>query len=476
MNSLTLQDLSRLYPLIDQDKVNKLWTETRPSFHHKIIVLDDDPTGVQTVHDVSVYTDWSEETIEKVFLEQTQLFFILTNSRSFTVKETEQVHRDIASRVARISEKYNQPYILISRGDSTLRGHYPLETETMKKTIEQTNDSKIDGEIIIPFFKEGGRLTIDNVHYVQQDQELVPAGQTEFANDRTFGYKSSHLGEWIEEKTKGRYPKESITYISLDSIRHFELDKIYKQLMQVSDFNKVVVNALDELDIKIFSIALIRALMNGKRFIYRTAAAFTKIIGDISSKQLLTRSELIDETQENGGLVIIGSHVKKTTEQLNSLRSLSNLHFIELDSHLVLNKESFLQEVKRAKAEAEELVKRGVSTVIYTRRERLDLGDGMEEEELKLSVDISNAVTSIVRDFAVRPKYLIAKGGITSSDIGTKGLRVKRATVAGQIAPGVPVWKTGEESTFPHLPFVIFPGNVGAVTTLRDIVSKLEGI
>ena len=35
----------------------------------KIIVLDDDPTGVQTVHSISVYTDWSVESIEKGFAE-----------------------------------------------------------------------------------------------------------------------------------------------------------------------------------------------------------------------------------------------------------------------------------------------------------------------------------------------------------------------------------------------------------------------
>jgi uncharacterized protein YgbK (DUF1537 family) len=98
----------------------------------------------------------------------------------------------------------------------------------------------------------------------------------------------------------------------------------------------------------------------------------------------------------------------------------------------------------------------------------------MEEEKLKLSVKISNAVTSIVRDFAIRPRYLIAKGGITSSDIGTKGLGVKRAIVAGQIAPGVPVWKTAAESKFPFIPYIIFPGNVGTVDTLKDVVLRLE--
>ncbi|QOY35368.1 four-carbon acid sugar kinase family protein [Anaerobacillus isosaccharinicus] len=459
---------------IDERKVQNNWNAVRSSFTHKIIVLDDDPTGVQTVHGISVYTDWDEDTIEQGFREEGQMFFILTNSRAFTSKETEQVHRDIAQRVENISAKLGKPYLIISRGDSTLRGHYPLETEVLRSTIEENSGSKVDGEVILPFFKEGGRLTVDNTHFVQQGDVLVPAGNTEFAKDRTFGYSKSHLGEWIEEKTKGTYRKEDVTYISLTTLRSLDYEEIVRQLLQVNNFGKVVVNAIEEADVRIFTTALLHAILKGKRFIFRTAAAFTKVVGDISSRPLLSREELISEGNDNGGLIIVGSHVQKTTDQLNELKTLSSLHFIEFDAHLVLNKEAFKAEVERVRLEAERKVGAGITTVIFTKRERLDLGVGMEEQELKLSVEISDAVTSIVRNFSVRPNYLIAKGGITSSDVGTKGLCVKRATVAGQIAPGIPVWKTGEESTFPHIPYVIFPGNVGAITTLRDVVVTLE--
>jgi uncharacterized protein YgbK (DUF1537 family) len=459
---------------LDKEAVLSLWEKVRPSFQHKIIVLDDDPTGVQTVHNVSVYTDWSEQTIEQGFLEMSQMFFILTNSRAFSEMETKTAHRDIAERIERISQKYNKPYIVISRSDSTLRGHYPLETEVLRETVEQQGKMKLDGEILLPFFKEGGRLTVDNIHYVQLEDNMVPAGETEFAKDRTFGFVSSHLGEWIEEKTNGAHLKEDITYISLDTIRNMAIEEIVGKLMHVSGFGKVVVNALEEDDVRIFSIALIQALNRGKRFLFRTAATFTKIIGNISTRPILTRRDLIQHQSQNGGLIVIGSHVQKTTEQLKELQSISFLCFIEFNCHLVLEKAAFQKEIDRVRSEAEKFVAQGVTTVIYTRRERFDLGIGMKEEELKVAVEISDAVTSIVRDFAIRPNYIISKGGITSSNIGTKGLSVKRATVAGQISPGVPVWKTGEESKFPHIPYVIFPGNVGAVTTLRDVVLELE--
>jgi uncharacterized protein YgbK (DUF1537 family) len=474
INTRNVEEILSPYKSINEETVNNWWGKVRPDFSHKIIVLDDDPTGVQTVHGVSVYTDWEAETIEQGFLEDQQMFFILTNSRAFTAEETEQVHRDIAARTEAISKKLGTPYIIISRGDSTLRGHYPLETDVLRRTMEAESNVSADGEVILPFFKEGGRLTVENTHFVQQEDELVPAGETEFAKDRTFGYTSSHLGEWIEEKTQGIYLKKGVTYISLKTIRDLDIDGIVEQLLGVKGFGKVVVNAVEESDVRIFTTALIIAIEKGKRFIFRTAAAFTKVIGDISSRPLLTRGELISEERENGGLIIVGSHVKKTTDQLKVLQELPSMYFIEFDAHLVLDKEAFQKEIERVRHEAETKVKEGISTVIYTKRKRLDLGDGMEEQELQLSVEISNAVTSIVRDFSVRPNYLIAKGGITSSDVGTKGLCVKRATVAGQIAPGIPVWKTGEESTFPFIPYVVFPGNVGAVTTLRDVVSILE--
>lgn len=462
------------FPPINETEINKQWKETHASFNHKIVVLDDDPTGVQAVHGVSVYTDWSEKTIEDGFREDKQIFFILTNSRAFSETKTEDVHRDIAMRVEKISKKYGQPYLLISRGDSTLRGHYPLETNVLKDTIEKSSGSPIDGEIIIPYFKQGGRLTIDNIHYVKTDDTLVPAGETEFANDRTFGFHASHLGEYVEEKTNGVYKKQDVTYITLPMLRKGSFDEIEALLMAVTNFNKVVVNAIEEDDIKIFSIALIRVLQKDKRFIYRTAATFTKIIGNISQKPLLKKSDLIQASTTHGGLVVVGSHVQKTTDQLEELKSLTNLRFIEFDCHLVFDKTAFEKEVERVRTTAEKKVSQGISTVIYTKRELINLKEETEENSLSISVEIANAITSIVRDFNTKPSYIIAKGGITSSDVGTNGLHVKRALVLGQVAPGIPVWQTGDESKFPHIPYVIFPGNVGSVTSLKEVVNELE--
>ncbi|MFP7492525.1 four-carbon acid sugar kinase family protein [Terribacillus saccharophilus] len=473
-NKRNAEEVFKKIPSVDANTVNELYEKELKNLDKKIIVLDDDPTGVQTVNNISVYTDWSLDSIQKGFQEENPMFFILTNSRGFTAAKTETVHREIALNIIEAAKQNNRDFTIISRGDSTLRGHYPLETQVLKDTIEANSDTRFDGEVLLPFFKEGGRFTIDDIHYVQDEAQLIPAGETEFAKDRTFGYSKSHLGEYAEEKSNGQYKADKMVYITLEDLRALDIDGIEQQLLQVKDFNKVIVNAVDYIDVKIFTIALIRAMGKKKNFMFRSAAALTKIMGGVADKALLTREELVSEDNENGGLVIIGSHVKKTTEQLKALQDLDSVHFIEFNVHLVLEPEKFEAELDRVIDTTNQLIREGENVTVYTKRERLDLGENKKEEELQLSVKISDSVTSIVKRLDVKPSFIIAKGGITSSDIGTNGLEVQRATVAGQIRPGIPVWTTGNESKFPGLPYIIFPGNVGSKTDLKEIVSMLS--
>ena len=457
---------------IDEGYLDKLLNEEIEKNNKKIVVLDDDPTGVQTVHDVSVYTDWSKESIKSGFEEKNKLFYILTNSRGFTTEQTIKAHKEIANIIAEVGSELNKEYIIISRSDSTLRGHYPLETKLLKD-IENQHGKKIDGEILCPFFKEGGRFTINNIHYVKYDNKLVPAGETEFAKDKTFGYTSSNMCEYIEEKTNGEFKKESVTCISLDDIRNLNFDKIEKQLLEVDDFNKVVVNAIDYCDIKVFCIALYRAMAKGKTYMFRTAAAIVKVIGGITNQPLLTKEKMIVKDNKNGGIVVIGSHTKKTTSQLEALKEVKGIEFIEFNSDLVLDDIKFEEEIKRVVSLSEKFISQGTTVVTYTKRKLLVVENDSKEDALIRSVKISNAVQSLVGRLSIEPSFVIAKGGITSSDIGTKALAVKKANVMGQIKPGIPVWQTGNESKFPKTPYVIFPGNVGEITTLKEAVEIL---
>ena len=457
----------------DTDKAEALLSQAMEGFHKKLVVLDDDPTGVQTVHDVSVYTDWEEESIRKGFEEKESMFFILTNSRSFSVEETTKVHQDIAARVAKVARELGQDFMIISRGDSTLRGHYPLETQLLADGLTKNEGVVIDGEIICPFFPEGGRYTMDNIHYVKEQENLVPAGMTEFAKDKTFGYKFSDLTEYVEEKTEGKYHKEDCITISLDELNALDVQGIKDKLMSAQNMAKIIVNAVSYADLKVFCAALVLAMKAGKHYMARTAAAFTKVMGRISDQPLLGRAQLEGDTK-NGGIVLIGSHVKKTTDQLNCLKELDGqADFMEFQVNTVFEENGLEKEVERTVKAAEEKILSGRTVVIYTSRQLLAPENMTPEEKLHISVKISNAVTSIIGKLSVKPKFIIAKGGITSSDVGTKALRVKKARVMGQVKKGIPVWMTGEESKFPGMPYIIFPGNVGEVSTLKEIVEEL---
>lgn len=329
---------------------------------------------------------------------------------------------------------------------------------------------------LCPFFKEGGRYTIGNVHYVRQGEELVPAAETEFAKDRTFGYHHSSLPEYIEEKTGGACRAADVTCISLDDLRACAYEKITAQLLAVHGFGKVCVNAIDYCDIKVFAVALYRALAQGKLFLFRTAAGLVKVLGGISDQPLLTRAQMVVRPTENGGVIVVGSHTQKTTAQLSELLRLDGAVPVEFDSDKVLDGDAaFYAEVDRCVACEEKIIRSGKTAVCYTRRRLLEVKNDTKESALLRSVKISDGVQSLVGRLTVRPAFVMAKGGITSSDVGTKALGVRRANVLGQIQLGIPVWQTGAESKFPGTPYVIFPGNTGGEDTLRIAAEILMG-
>lgn len=247
----------------------------------KIIVLDDDPTGIQTVHGVCVYTDWTEESIREGFLEDSSMFFLLTNSRAMTSEETRRVHWDIGRRIARISRETGVPFLLISRGDSTLRGHYPLETDTLTAALEKEG-VLVDGEIICPFFPEGGRYTAGDTHYVAEGNKPGICRETEFARDRTFGYAKSDLKEWIEEKSGGVYRRKDVVSFGLVELRNQDEMGLRAKLNGVCGGQKVIVNAVEYRDLEAFARVCRSCIDGGKHFLFRTAGGHAEGDGEDS--------------------------------------------------------------------------------------------------------------------------------------------------------------------------------------------------
>lgn len=458
-----------------RDTVRRLYEEACRDFDHRVMALDDDPTGVQTVHDVPVVTDWREDTLKELLDGDSRLFFVLTNSRSFSAEKTAAVHREIAENAWRAARAAGRRLLVISRGDSTLRGHFPLETATLRAALEAQGHPAFAGEVLCPFFREGGRFTLNGVHYVQEGDRLVPAALTEFAGDRTFGYRHSHLAEYIEEKSGGAVPADQVIPITLKELRGLKWEAVERKLLAAEGFRYIIADALEETDVQALAVILMRLMKRGRHYMLRSAAAVPKVFGHVDDRPLLSRAEMVDGDTDVGGLIIVGSHVKKTTDQLNCLRASDRpMCFIEFDVSGWDREGALAAETRRVTAEAESAMRRGETAVVYTSRTLIAPEGLSPEKKLAISVSISDALTAVPASLSFRPRFLIAKGGITSSDVGVKALRVRRATVLGQAQPGIPVWKTGPESRFPGLSYIIFPGNVGGVDTLRTIAEMLS--
>lgn len=439
----------------------------------KVIVLDDDPTGTQTVQDVLVLTEWTPEALDTAWGEAETTFYVLTNSRRYPLGEASAMNREIARNLAAVARKRQVEPVVVSRSDSTLRGHYPGEVSMLCQTLEAELGIRYDGVIIIPFFLEGGRFTINDIHWVQTGAELTPAAQTEFSRDPTFGYRHSNLREWVAEKTRGQISASEVASVGLRDIREGGPDVVSKQLRQATNRQVIIVNAVTYRDIESFVWGLMQAESQGKRFLFRTAASFVKVRGGIPDRGLLTTDELqtAGQDSEPGGLTIVGSYVQRTTEQLKAALERDGTLGLELRVSQILDEQACAGEIERALAQIERGLQEGKDVVLYTSRE-LVIPPGVPQ--LHVAQQVSEALVKVLRRLSVRPAYLIGKGGITSSDLATGGLGVRKAQVLGQVMPGVPVWRLGPESKYPGLSYVVFPGNVGGADALARTIQIIH--
>jgi uncharacterized protein YgbK (DUF1537 family) len=432
-----------------------------------VVAFDDDPTGVQTVHDTIVLAEWDAPTLAAELRQPRPLFFVLTNSRSLPEPTAMALNREIARNLRAASAETGVPFAIASRSDSTLRGHFPAEIDTLADVL-----GGVDGVLLCPAFFEGGRVTAGDIHFVREGDRVVPAAETEFARDATFGYRARTLPAWVEEKTGGRVPSSSVASLSLEEIRGGGPDAVARRLRAVHGGQPVIVNALDYSDLWTVVLGLLLVEGEGQRFLYRTAASFVRSRAGIPARPLLTRDELLgtEPPAPARGLVIVGSHVRRTSEQLTHLLALPGVVGIEVAVAALLEKDARHPEIARVRRQADDALMRGLTSVVYTSR-RIERPAGMEE--LTVARAVSDALVAIVRQVEQRPDFIIGKGGITSSDIGARGLGVRRAQVLGQVSPGVPVWRLGPESRFAGAPYVVFPGNVGDAGTLAEIVLGL---
>jgi uncharacterized protein YgbK (DUF1537 family) len=412
-------------------------------------------------------TEWPLEALVSEFQNNLPAFFILTNSRSRPERIARQVNTDIGQNLVAAPHRTKRDFVVISRSDSTLRGHFPAEMEALSNSLNRNESSWI----LAPFFDEGGRYTIDDTHYVAMGNELIPAAQTEFARDKVFGYSQSNLRVWVTEKFGGQIPTKDAASISIQDLRDGGPDRVAKILLSLQARQCCVVNAAGYRDMEVFVHGLLAAEASGKSYLYRTAASFMRVRSSISPRRLLTRSDL-PLSQDKGALIIVGSFVKRSTDQIEALVTAASMAHTQIRTEQLLDNGKRSSEIERVAAITDNVLSIGKDMLVYTDRKLISAGEG--DANLDIGQAISQSLVDLLGCIQTRPRYLLAKGGITSSDLATKGLSVKKALVLGQILPGVPVWQLGAESRFPGLTYIVFPGNVGDDEALLQVVTKLN--
>ena len=434
----------------------------------RIVILDDDPTGTQTARNLPVLTHWSEQALQEELSGKYPAFFILTNSRSLPEPGACKLAHEIGTHLRRASEQTGIRVVLISRSDSTLRGHFPAEVDEMARVMGK---EKLP-YLILPFFLEGGRVTLNDIHYVQEGERLIPAALTPFARDAAFGFRHSNLREWVEEKTRGKIGAAEVSSISLDDLRLGGPGRVAEILAGVQPAGACIVNAASYRDMEVLVTALLDVESSGKEFLCRTAASFVRTRTGMDHRGGLLSKEVLTSGSRYGGLFVIGSFVEKTSRQVQTLFAKTDITAIEVRARDLLDPLRNRAEITRVDAETSAALADGKDTAVYTSRE-LIIGRDVETS-LKINQTVSDGLIEIVRQISVQPRYLVAKGGITSSDVATKGLGVKRAMVIGQVLPGVPAWRLGNETRYPGMAYIVFPGNVGDDDALVSIQQNLR--
>ena len=428
----------------------------------KIIILDDDPTGSQTVHSCLLLTRWDVSTLMLGLNDASPLMFVLTNTRGMGAAEATNVTREVCKNLKQALAGFNRPVIFVSRSDSTLRGHYPVETDVMAQEL-----GPFDAHFLIPAFFEGGRFTLHGTHYVRIGEKAVPAHETEFAQDSVFGYRHSFMPQYVEEKTAGRIRADEVVRFPIEEVRTGSFEK----LMHLTENACCVVDAENQDDLNRFADELLNAAEQGKRFLFRSAASLLTALAKLPPQPIPADRMRAYVKPGQAGVVVVGSHVKKTTEQLDVLLQQEGIVPVEVDVNRLPEQLSAL--LAEVIGKTEQAHQQGKTPVIFTSRSERQFPDSTTR--LRFGEQVSGFLMSVVHALPRSMGYIISKGGITSNDMLSLGLAMPAARIVGQIHAGCSVVLTPQDHPrLPNIPVVIFPGNVGDAWALAAVYQRLR--
>ncbi|ROP34591.1 four-carbon acid sugar kinase family protein [Pseudokineococcus lusitanus] len=437
-----------------------------------LVVLDDDPTGTQSVADLPVLTRWESGDLAWA-LGRGAALYVLTNSRSLDAAATEQRTREVVRAALAVAAERGERVTFLSRSDSTLRGHFPLETDVVAEELAAAGHARPDLVLLVPAFPDAGRVTAGGTHWTREAGAMVPVGESEFARDATFGYRSSHLPAWVEEKTDGRVAAEDVVVLDLATVRRGP-DAVLDLLRAAPTGAVVSVDAATQGDLQVTALACLRLEGEGRTLLYRTGPAFVRARVGQDAPAVVEHVDVADRSGA-GGLVVVGSHTGLTTRQRDRLvAERPATEVVELSVPVLVDDARRAAHLDEAVARVVDVLARG-DALLQTSRDLVTADDA--DASLALSRSVSSAVVEVVaRVLAERPpRFVVAKGGITSHDVAVRGLGISRATVVGPMLPGlVSLWQPADGPAT-GVPYVVFPGNVGDDDGLARVVTRLAG-
>ena len=409
---------------------------------------------------------WDVATLKQGLEDIATIFFILSNTRAMNPEEAAAVTQEICHNLKiAIAEVGITNFLVVSRSDSTLRGHYPIETDVIAEEL-----GGFDAHFLTPAFFEGGRITVDSIHYLLIDGVKTPVAQTEFARDSVFAYNHSYLPDYVAEKTQNQISSNDVVKFSLSDIGS---DKIQPRLLQLTNNQCVVVDGETQADFDLFAQAILQATAKGKRFLFRSAASLLTSLAQLGQQPTAPDKMTSYRPTAKPGVVLVGSHVQKTTQQLQHLLQEEQVVGIEIDVVQLRDRPETKDTMIQATLnQVEQVFSQGKTPVIYTSREELSFVN--VEQRLQFGVVVSSLLMEVVHGLPASISFLISKGGITSNDVLSVGLNLRQARLLGQILPGCSVIRTEpNHPQFPNLPVVLFPGNVGQQDSLYTAWHRL---
>ncbi len=448
----------------------------------RLLVLDDDATGSQAVHDVSILLSFDLDQLAEAFRDPGSCAFVLTNSRSLDAGRAAQVNREIGAAALEYCRDAGLHLTVVSRSDSTLRGHLFDEVEALNLAHRAVAGSDYDAVLLAPAYFEAGRVTVGDTHWARVAGEFVPVGQTEFARDATFGYAASDLRDFIAEKSlqglrTSQLRASDVVSISIEDIRAGGTERVAAILSRLQGLQFAVVNGLEYADYEVVALAASRLEADGKAFLYRTAPSFVPVLAGLGPNEPLSGPEIWPDGRRPGyGLVVVGSHTGLTNEQVSYARSRHALLEVGLDVNKVVDgaaRDNHVADVAERLATA---LRRSNVLLITSRSVMAGAG---QDGDLAVARLVSVAITdALARLRGAEPAWVIAKGGITSHDVAVQGFGIRRAVVLGQLGRGIiSVFRpVAANAGAVGMPYVVFAGNVGNEESLADAIEKLEAV